>query len=193
MNLPALPQLRQQLRKQRRNLSTYQQKQACQAVLSHLIRMPQLRYAHHIGIYLDAFGEIATQHIIQYCFKLGKAVYLPRICPMNNRLLWVRIRQYQFHAKRFSLHRLGMNEPKQRGIAVQHLDLLIMPLLACDRQGTRLGMGGGFYDRTLHQTSQRPFRLGLAHSFQLLDTHLPRQTWDQPLHGLCTPEHLIVF
>ncbi len=43
-----------------------------------------------------------------------------------------------------------------------------MPLLACDTHGTRIGMGGGYYDRTLASAPQHPYRLGIAHDFQLI-------------------------
>ena len=76
---------------------------------------------------------------------------------------------------------------------VSTLDLLIMPLLACDHRGTRIGMGGGFYDRTLATAPHRPFRLGLAHTFQYIDQTLPRQKWDQPLNGLLTSEKFYIF
>ncbi|MHA3051236.1 5-formyltetrahydrofolate cyclo-ligase [Acinetobacter sp. ANC 4640] len=183
-----LQQLRRELRRKRRRLTCFQQRQAAQAVLSHFRRVPAIQKAKKIGLYLDAFGEIATKGLIEYCFKLNKEVYLPKICNMNQHLRWVKISRQQFYTRRFAPHRLGMLEPQQRGIAVQHLDVLCMPLLACDIKGMRLGMGGGFYDRTLSQAQHHPFRLGLAHDFQRLDIVLPHQPWDQPLHALCTPK-----
>ena len=89
---------------------------------------------------------------------------------------------------------LGMQQAMQsRGHTVKHLDLLLMPLLACDHVGTRLGMGGGFYDKTLSRAPQKPYRLGLAHDFQLLEQTLTRQEWDQPLNALLTPQHFLKF
>ncbi|WP_227539792.1 5-formyltetrahydrofolate cyclo-ligase [Acinetobacter sp. MB5] len=188
-----LNKLRRQLRQQRRRLDCFQQRQAAQAVLNRLRYHPTIRKSKKIGLYLDAFGEIPTTGLIELCFKLNKEVYLPKICNMNQNLFWVKISRQQFYTRRFAMHRLGMLEPQQRGIAVQHLDVLCMPLLACDTTGMRLGMGGGFYDRTLAKTKQRPYRLGLAHDFQRLNFILPHQAWDQPLHALCTPHHYQVF
>lgn len=188
-----LKQLRRDLRRQRRQVNIFQQRQAAQAILKHLRRSPMLHQSQKVGLYLDAFGEIATKNLIEYCFKLGKQVYLPKICNMNQHLHWVKISRQQFYSRRFALHRLGMLEPQQRGVAVQHLDMLCMPLLACDVTGMRLGMGGGFYDRTLAKAKQRPYRLGLAHQFQKLACVLPHQAWDQPLHALCTPESYQCF
>lgn len=189
-----LTQLRKSLRKQRRQISRFQQCQSEQAVLNRLIRLPEFQHAQHIGLYLHAFGEIHTAKIIQRCFALGKTVYLPMICNMNQRLVWAVISPHQYRSKRFAHHRLGMKEPMHnRGLHVTKLDLLLMPLLACDHHGTRLGMGGGYYDKTLASAPQQPFRLGLAHQLQLLKEKLPRQTWDQPLDALLTPQQYLRF
>ena len=116
------------------------------------------------------------------------------ICNMNQNLMWVKISSSQYLNKRFSHHPLGMKEPMaSRGHHISILDILIMPLLACDHLGTRIGMGGGFYDRTLASAPHRPFRLGLAHTFQYIDQTLPRQKWDQPIHGLLTPKKFYIF
>lgn len=186
--------LRKQLRKQRRSLNLWTQRQAEQQVLQRLIRHSYFKRSQHIGVYLHAFGEIHTQKLIHYCFSHQKHVYLPMICNMNQQLVWVEISRHQYISKRFSHHPLGMKEPMaSRGKHVSHLDLLIMPLLACDKYGTRIGMGGGFYDKTLATAPTKPYRLGLAHDFQLINETLKRESWDQPLDALLTPSHLLRF
>lgn len=186
--------LRKQLRHQRRAVSSFQHKQAQQKVLQQLIRLKSFQHAKKIGIYLNAFGEIHTQKMIEYCFKLGKEVYLPMICSMNQQLHWVKITKQQYKNNQFSYHPLGMKEPMAgRGLHVSTLDFLIMPLLACDIYGTRIGMGGGFYDKTLASAPNKPYRLGLAHDFQLIQQRLPREVWDQPLDALLTPSKYLHF
>lgn len=186
--------LRKQLRFKRRQLSSYEQKQAEQQVLIQLRTSVPFKTSRKIGLYLHAFGEIHTRKILRLCFQQGKQVYLPMICNMNQRLVWVRVDSKQYFNQRFSHHPLGMKEPMaNRGQHVTHLDLLIMPLLACDSSGTRIGMGGGFYDRTLASAQRRPYRLGLAHDFQYVEQPLLRQKWDQPLNALLTPKKLYYF
>ncbi|MEB3753447.1 5-formyltetrahydrofolate cyclo-ligase [Acinetobacter sp. MD2(2019)] len=185
--------LRKQLRKQRRQLSSFEQKQAAAQLLQRVRRLPQFKSARNVGLYLHAFGEIETHALIDLCFKWAKAVYLPQVSPTRFGLRWIKITRNQWQNRRFSWHPLGMQEPKQRGKNVQCLDLLILPLLGCDSRGTRLGMGGGFYDRTLQLAHQSPYRLGIAHDFQYLSKTVPRQVWDQALHGLCTPQRYYKF
>lgn len=72
--------------------------------------------------------------------------------------------------------------------------MIFLPLVAFDRTGTRLGMGGGYYDRSLARqstTKTRPLRVGLAHSIQEV-TQLERQAWDIPLDLIATERELIV-
>lgn len=193
MNLD-LTTLRKQLRLKRKRLSRYEQKRAEHQVLIQLRHTVQFKTATKIGLYLHAFGEIHTQKLLELCFQHEKQVYLPMICNMNQTLVWVKISANQYFNKRFSHHALGMKEPMaSRGKHVSALDLLIMPLLACDHHGTRIGMGGGFYDRTLATAKHHPYRLGLAHSFQYIDEQLLRQKWDQPLDGLLTPKQQYRF
>ena len=189
-----LKSLRQQLKTKRKQVDKFQQQYSSTQVLHRLHHFPQLQQAKRVGLYLHAFGEINTQQIIEYCFAQHKQVYLPMICSMNQQLHWVRISKQQYRNKRFSHHPLGMQEPMaSRAIHVSKLDVLIMPLLACDVYGTRIGMGGGFYDKTLASAPNKPLRLGIAHDFQLVQERLPRQVWDQPLDVLITPLHMRLF
>ncbi|ENX58917.1 MULTISPECIES: 5-formyltetrahydrofolate cyclo-ligase [Acinetobacter] len=186
--------LRKQLRSKRRQLSHYEQKKAEQRVLVQLRQFTRFKSASKIGLYLHAFGEVHTDQLLKLCFRQNKQVYLPMICNMNQHLVWVKVSSRQYLNKRFSHHPLGMKEPMaSRGKHVSYLDLLIMPLLACDQFGTRIGMGGGYYDRTLASAKHRPYRLGLAHTFQYVDTPLLRQKWDQPLNALLCPKKFYYF
>lgn len=186
--------LRSQIRKQRRQISIFQQRQSEQDCLNQLRHFHRFQHAKKIGIYLNAFGEIHTNKIIEYAFTKGKEVYLPKVISTRQTLVWVKITKHQYRNKRFVPHALGMLEPvATRGLHVSQLDFLIMPLLACDFLGTRIGMGGGFYDKTLASAPYKPFRLGLAHDFQFLNIQLDRQVWDQPLNALLTPSKLHRF
>lgn len=188
-----LPSLRRSLRRQRRALSTGQRQQVGAGAARRLRRQPMFQRAQHVGIYLDDFGEVPTQAMIQLCFKLGKTVYLPRVRRFDQRLVFVRISRQQYHNRRFARHRLGMLEPRHsRGQSVKKLQLLILPLLGFDDTGTRLGMGGGYYDRTLVHCPAQPFRVGLAYDFQQVE-RLQRQAWDQPLDAALVAGRWLAF
>ncbi len=71
-------------------------------------------------------------------------------------------------------------------------DLVLMPLLGFDAQGTRLGYGGGYYDRTLAALPKKPMLVGLAFSVQEL-SHIPRQSHDVPLDAVVTENGVRFF
>ncbi len=92
-------------------------------------------------------------------------------------------------------NRYGIPEPAQtpgQQLGVAQIDLLLMPLVAMDRQGNRIGMGAGYYDQTLKNIAGRalcPTLVGVGYQFQLVDNIEP-QPWDIPLHWLITDQEL---
>lgn len=198
---PTQPTQRQQIRKQMRQsrnaTTTPQRQQAAQQVAQRLRRHVQFQHAQHVGLYVDDFAELPTRALFRLCQQQRKQMYLPCVSRLTQQLRFVRVSWAQLLQRRMYRHRLGMLEPRQsRGYGVKKIDLLIMPLLATDAHGTRLGMGGGFYDRTLADAMHTPYRMGLGYGFQYLPHHLPqlpRQAWDQSLDALLTPQAVYGF
>lgn len=79
-------------------------------------------------------------------------------------------------------------------LLIHQLDVVITPLVAFDITGNRMGMGGGYYDRTLAnwRTDQRPLPIGYAHDCQQVDK-LAKQHWDIPLPYIITPTQYHCF
>lgn len=88
----------------------------------------------------------------------------------------------------------GILEPHPNSPLLQpeDVDLILVPAVACDVRGYRLGYGGGFYDRllSLPEWASKP-TLGIVFEFACLP-QLPLDPWDQPLHGVCTDMGLIM-
>lgn len=86
-------------------------------------------------------------------------------------------------------NRYGILQPKlnvQNVVPLEQIDIIFTPLVAFDKNGNRIGMGGGFYDRTLQHWQQKSFLpVGLAHRCQQLD-NLPTEIWDIPLAMVLT-------
>ena len=102
-----------------------------------------------------------------------------------------------FHQLRNSqFNQWGIREPEKTGqiLPANAFRVILLPLVAFDRSGTRLGMGAGFYDRALaslsYQSSTRPYLLGLAHHFQEVNS-LVRAPWDVPLDAILTDREFI--
>ena len=177
-------QLRQQIRKTRANLTALQQQQAEDSITQQALALIEERNAQHIALYISFDGEISTEKLIKILWTQGKQVYLPVLHPFNpNHLLFLRYLPDTPMLK----NKFGIWEPKfnvQNVLPLDELDILFTPLVAFDKQGNRLGMGGGFYDRTLQNWRNASFiPVGLAHQCQQVE-QLPTEAWDVPLHQI---------
>ncbi|MCL2897951.1 5-formyltetrahydrofolate cyclo-ligase [Brenneria tiliae] len=180
-------QIRRDVRQRRRQLSAEQQALFAQQALERALAHQKIRQADSIAVFLSFDGELDTQPLIQRLWQRGKRVYLPALHPFSaGNLLFLR---YEPDSE-LVLNRLKILEPRldvRRVLPPQRLDVLLTPLVAFDRQGQRLGMGGGFYDRTLRHWQQGgPYPIGLAHDCQQVDL-LPAERWDIPLPEIITP------
>ena len=177
-------QLRQQIRKTRANLTALQQQQAEDSITQQALALIEAQNAQHIALYVSFDGEISTEKLIKTLWAQDKHVYLPVLHPFNpNHLLFLRYLPDTPMLK----NKFGIWEPKlnvQNVLPLDELDILFTPLVAFDKQGNRLGMGGGFYDRTLQNWRNSSFiPVGLAHQCQQVE-QLPTEAWDVPLHRI---------
>ncbi len=189
--LPEVPasrqEIRQFIRKQRRALSPDQQAHFAQQASARMMAYSPVVMAHTVALFLSFDGELDTQPLIEQLWRAGKKVYLPVLHPFSpGNLLFL---NYHPHSE-LVVNRLKITEPKldvRDVLPLNELDVLITPLVAFDRYGQRLGMGGGFYDRTLQNWQQHGLQpVGYAHDCQGVD-RLPVEKWDIPLPAVVTP------
>lgn len=181
--------------RQRRRALTYQERSRnAQCLSRHLASGIFLRRLNRIAGYIANDGEMDLQPLISRLWDQGRKVYLPAL---HGRKLWFK----SYHANTtFINNRFGIPEPSVAAterIDADALDLVLMPLVAFDSAGNRLGMGGGFYDQTFsflqrRERWHRPLLIGVAHEFQRLD-ELPVQSWDIPMRGVVTERGLRWF
>jgi 5-formyltetrahydrofolate cyclo-ligase len=186
--------LRRQLRHARRNLSVNERTAAESAAVKRILQHPVFRRARRIAGYVGSNGELNPMALLEHAVALGKTCYLPALHPFRRGEL----RFYRWRpGDRLRRNRFGIPEPVpcRRGLIAAHrLDLVVVPLLGFDEDCHRLGMGGGYYDRSFafihrRQRATRPFLLGLAHEVQRID-RLPTQPWDIPLDAVVTNRRL---
>ncbi|MEN5150209.1 5-formyltetrahydrofolate cyclo-ligase [Pseudomonas orientalis] len=190
------PQLRRLLRKARRALTPSEQRQAAQGLYRQLAQHPLFRRARHISLYLPTDGEIDPRLLLRAAQRRGKATYLPVLSAWpRTKMVFQRVRP----GDKLLPNRFRILEPRadaQRQRKVWALDLVLLPLVGFDNEGGRLGMGGGFYDRSLaylarRNTWRKPTLLGLAHECQQVD-RLAQASWDVPLAGTVTEKQWYV-
>lgn len=182
-------QLRQTLRSRRQSLTQKEQQAAAHAMLEVVIREQLISNHQQVALYLANDGEIDPEPLIQWLWRQGVSCYLPVLHPEKEReLLFV-----AYHERTPLLpNRFGINEPvvqESDTIAPEALDLVFMPLTGFTEDGERLGMGGGFYDKTFSfaQSKAKPRLIGLAHECQkVTDTY--SLEWDIPMLGIVTDQ-----
>jgi 5-formyltetrahydrofolate cyclo-ligase len=182
---PSKSQLRQDMRRRRQALEPLSQRAAAEAATNHLTRLPAWPGARRIALYLASDGEVDTRPLAARCRDSGKQLFLPVIDQRN-------LLQFAEWVDGVELlpNRYGIPEPPDSSARcpAAELDILVLPLVAWDRGGGRLGMGGGFYDRALAGIDG-PVLVGLAHALQEVP-QVPRDDWDITLDFVATDSDL---
>lgn len=181
---------RRELRQRRRALTAAQQKIAARDLAQRLSKLPELRRAKRIALYWPVDGEIDPRALASLPHFSRHQFYLPQLLSFPaGQLGFVRWHKNQ----RQHRNRFGIPEPRgRRAISARKLHAILLPLTGFDAQGNRLGMGGGFYDRTLafkhgsgHHGNAHPRLIGVAHACQQV-ARLASADWDVGLHTVVT-------
>lgn len=189
--------LRQQLRATRRSLGEEEQALLSQSAVQQLIHHRVFLAADHIACYLPNDGELDLTYLISQAWSMGKSVYLPVLSIHHRNHL--HFLSYQPDDKLVT-NRFGIPEPVMHPhnmIDIKRLDLVLMPLVGFDSSGNRLGMGGGFYDRSFaflrrRQHWRKPRLIGAAYDCQEVK-QINSKPWDVPLSGIMTESGLRLF
>ena len=170
----------------------------CRAARNALTASEQRRHAHRVArrfavsrlmlcfnrfaLYAASDGELDPSPIAEHVLAANKIVALPVVEP-KRRLSFYRYRP----DTRLLRNKFNIPEPDTRSatyVPTPSLDVVLLPLVAFDAAGMRLGMGGGYYDATFAQ-HLRPLLIGLGHECQY-HAELPHRSWDVPLDAVIT-------
>lgn len=164
---------------------------------SQVTRSKFFRTSQRISCYIATNNEIDTVPLIHRIWKRGRTCYLPVLMDGPRKCLWFAPCKPDTP---YAINRFGIAEPvvhSRKLITARQLDLVLMPLVGFDMAGNRLGMGGGFYDRSLaflhgRKIWHRPRLMGLAYEMQRIEK-LTSDEWDIPLNAVATEQRLHVF
>jgi 5-formyltetrahydrofolate cyclo-ligase len=182
--------IRRSLRDQRLALDDEARRRAAEAVATHVL--PLLHDVTTVGAYLAVGGEVDPTVAVSWLWEHGVAVYVPRVAASRTMVF------AQLRAGAAPIPgAYGIPQPPLDELVrpPARLDVVLLPLVAFDRTGTRVGSGAGFYDRAFafrhdQPWGSRPLLVGLAYSWQELP-RLERRSWDVPLDYIATEAELI--
>ena len=184
--------LRKQLRQARKNLSDDEQLHAAQSLRKSFDQffspiLDKQQPIKRVALYLSNDGEISPHLLCEYFWEQEIQTYLPVI--QDKKLTFA---LYTADTT-WQQNDFNINEPvTTKHIPEDNLDIVFLPLVGFDKEGGRLGMGGGFYDRTFasKKVYKKPLLIGLAHDCQQVSS-LPVENWDVPLQAIITPTQVI--
>lgn len=180
--------LRKEYRATRARISKSYRETAAREAAACLINIPSFLEAHAVACYLPTQEEFDASPVIEAIWLAKKSCYLPVIAEAEDQFLYF-VRYVYGDALR--MNRFGILEPVHTAphIAPNALDLVITPCVAFDREGHRLGTGGGYYDRTFAFLERdgitTPQLMGLAFAAQEAP-YVPADPWDISLMGTLT-------
>ncbi|MCK9489496.1 MAG: 5-formyltetrahydrofolate cyclo-ligase [Xanthomonadales bacterium] len=184
---PDKPQLRQQARRRRRSLDPAERPRMQADVAGHLLAAAKRQRWQRIGAYAATASELDLAPFFNAAAGLDPpaSIYLPAILAPGVMVF----RRWPIGSGLVEgPHRILQPSAHCRESPASALDAILLPLLAFDHCGTRLGSGAGYYDRLLafrRQVSTPPRLVGIAFQAQHMDA-LPRDAWDIPLDAVCT-------
>jgi 5-formyltetrahydrofolate cyclo-ligase len=172
--------IRKSLLERRNKLSSDEIYEKSQFIQHHVLNSKQFLKSGTVGVYIPIGSEVRTEEIIRNAISAGKKVALPRIESEG-------IRFYQLHDNNFKEEmvsgKFGVMEPPNIGRRVNKIDLLIVPGIGFDNQGSRIGYGRGYFDEYLRRRKVS-FSMGLGYEFQLVPYDLPQSPSDQSIDSL---------
>lgn len=193
-------EIRKSIRLLRNSLSEEYKESAAQQCCNIVINANILKNNLSVACYLSHDNELDLKYLLEYCFNHKIQCFLPAI---NNHNATLKFIEFNNHSN-FVKNKYNIPEPIAQNnhshINPKDLDIVFMPLVAFTKNGLRLGMGGGYYDRTfafLNNSSNntnisKPKLIGIAYDLQCVN-NLPKELWDIKLHGIATETKFIEF
>lgn len=181
--------LRAELRERRRILTSSQRTSAQEGITRHLVQLTGDLRSTSIAAYLSTHDEPGTRDFVAWACDRGIRVLLP-VSRADGLLDWA-----PYDGKGEEEDLLGMPTPTSDllgPIAINSVDLIIVPAAAVDRSGLRLGWGRGYFDKTLGSMENRPPVYAVIFDHELLD-EVPRERHDQPVDGVVTESGIVAF
>lgn len=181
--------LRKNMKKQRINLSRTEWQEKSKEIFKKLIVSDLLEKSSNIFVYNSIKNEVCTDELIDFLLIQGKEVALPVCHDSQIELTFVQVSSRED----LLLGKYGILEPIKLNRKVFNsleCDCIIVPGVAFDFYGNRLGYGKGYYDAFLSKLSSKAIKIGLCYDFQLLE-NVPTDSEDIPVDFVVTETHLL--
>jgi 5-formyltetrahydrofolate cyclo-ligase len=188
---PSKATVRKDVLNRRNLLNSEEASRKSSKIQDRVIKLEEYLGANVIGIYLPISTEVETLQIINHSLLNKKIVGLPRI-EYDNNLCFYRVEDDDLKHNLVTRPIFSIKEPKAlKSMLIETIDVLIVPGIAFDKQGARIGYGFGYYDRYMAKKAYKK-ALGLAYDFQIFD-HIPSAlSYDQNIDIIVSENQVLV-
>jgi len=154
------------------------------------LRDPDFQKAKVIALYASFRNEVNTMNLIKEALRAGKKIGLPKTDTKTRSLTFYLIKDLSD----LSAGAYGIPEPNEKCklLPPPEIELVVLPGIAFDETGCRIGFGGGYYDRFLRQVPPAIKKIALAYEFQVLKEKIPDLAKDAKIDKIITEERTIV-
>ena len=183
-------EIRQEMRARRKEISRERRRYTGKVIAYKIIfgEIPKIPQAIWVSIYLSTKHEIPTRYIARALWEAERGVCVPVWSDVD-----MRYQLCELHPKmRLNAGRYGIREPlEQIPVMSWDVDVFIMPGLAFDKQGARLGFGKGIYDSLLFRSNPSAIKIGICYDWQILDDPLPQEPHDIRMDWIVSDKRVI--
>tara|TARA_A100001037_G_scaffold275530_1_gene274114 strand:- start:348 stop:941 length:594 start_codon:yes stop_codon:yes gene_type:complete len=180
--------VRKIMAQQRNDLAVSEVTELSQKIEENLFSCDEFLDRQRILYYLSFNKEVSTDRMISRSLMLKKKVYVPRIDKSRKKMEICQIKSIGVDMK---LNYFGIREPVDAPVELpRNIDVVIIPGLAFDRFGGRIGFGGGYYDTLLAELPKNSLLIGVGYSFQILDS-IHQDFWDKKLQKVITEKETL--
>jgi 5-formyltetrahydrofolate cyclo-ligase len=157
---------------------------------TNLLQLPLMNHAKTLSTYMAIGSEVRTIGIVRWAVAAGKSVIVPVTDPSHRRLVFSEVRDPEKELEK-GFH--GIPEPRPeflRPVELEDADVVLVPGVAWDVRGYRIGYGAGYYDRSINALRTQPVKVGLAYEFQLVPA-IPTSRFDRKVEKIVTERRII--
>jgi 5-formyltetrahydrofolate cyclo-ligase len=158
-------------------------------IAARLLELPTVKEARTISTYLDIGSEVRTRGFVEWALVNGRRIIVPVVDRANKRLIFSEFRA----PEELERGAYGIPEPKRefrRPVALEQADVILVPGVAWDLRGFRIGYGAGYYDRSVNALRTHITTVGLAFEFQFV-SNVPRSRYDRRVDRIVTETRVI--
>ncbi len=184
--------IRKKMLRERRDMTSEEVKSLSSEIIAKLKKIPIYQNSKTIMVYLSFGNEVDSSELIKDCFKDGKRVVVPYCIKKDMSIMPTEIKDSNIDTTQA---KVGYIQPKKESLIpvdIAEIDLIVLPGIAFDRKGYRVGFGAGYYDRFLGKLNFAIPTIGLAYDFQMVESFIRMKDYDIPVDYVMTEERIVI-